>query len=293
MKTVSGCIYMRIVTKIRMNNTPCAYLVDASIYVFRAWFTWPDSHKNAQGESVNAVKGFIHFVDELLEQEQPEYIAFAFDESLQNSHRKHIYPAYKANRASAPENLRYQFQLCRRYVRALGMVEAASAQYEADDLLASWAQQAECFTVVSADKDLAQLIGEQDHWYDYVRQVILDRKGVFKKYGVYPEQIADQLALAGDKADNIPGVPGIGMATAAKLLRYFGSLEQLLESIDQVGKMKFRGAAKVQAYLQEHKKMIPIYRQLTGLVTDVEGLERDLSRRSIHKAELKALMKEL
>lgn len=273
-----------------MNDSAHVYLIDASIYVFRAWFTWPDSLKNRDGQSVNAVRGFMHFVDEFLSREQPEKIAFAFDESLQSSHRKQCYPAYKANRPSAPENLRYQFALCRRYIRALGIVEAASKHYEADDLIASWALQASSFTVVSADKDLAQLITEGDYWYDYVRDNRLDYKQIYKKFGVYPEQIADQLALAGDKADNIPGVPGIGMATAAKLLRYFGSLDNLLHSLEQVGKMKFRGAARVQALLEEHKAMIPIYRQLTGLVTNVSGLEHNLSRQVVNENELEDLM---
>ncbi len=276
-----------------MRTPEPVWLVDASIYVFRAWFTWPDSHKNSQGQAINAVLGFMDFVDELLRQEQPALIAFAFDESLESAHRKVLYPDYKANRESAPESLRYQFVLCRRYLRALGIKEAASQYYEADDIIATWAQQVDRFVVVSADKDLAQLVGEQDIWYDYARQNRLNRKAVYKKFGVYPEQIADQLALAGDKADNIPGVPGIGMATAAKLLRYFGNLDQMLASLHQVGKMKFRGAARIEALLREYQQHILVYRQLTGLVRDIDGLACDFGRQEPDENEMQRLMKEI
>ncbi len=270
------------------------WLIDASIYVFRPWYTWSNTHKDSQGRSINAVLGFIAFVDDLLAKENPARIAFAFDESLKSSHRKAIYPDYKANRESAPKNLRFQFSLCRRYIRALGMVEAASPYYEGDDILATWAQQCESITVITADKDLVQLVrGQEDIWSDYPNQLSLDYKDIIKKFGVRPDQIADQLALAGDKSDNIPGVPGVGMAIAAKLLRYFDTIEIMLNSIDKIGKMNFRGAMKIQALIQQYEQQIGQYRQVTALVVDVPDLEVNLDRRKTDENALKQLYFEL
>jgi 5'-3' exonuclease len=261
------------------------WLIDASIYIFRAWFTWPETLVNQRGQQVNAVLGFIAFVDDFLARENPQKIAFAFDESKENSYRNSIYSEYKANRESAPDNLKFQFQLCRQYIRSLGIVEAASSRYEADDLIATWADQSEFFTVVTADKDLTQLlrlnVESADLWCDYQKQITLDYKAVIKKFGVRPDQIADQLALAGDKVDNIPGVPGVGMATAAKLLRRFDSVDVLLESIDKIGEMKFRGSLRVQSLIQEYQQQIRQYCQVTVVVRDVPELETDLTRKLV------------
>ena len=180
-----------------MESLERTWLVDASIYIFRAWFAWPESLVNQQGQQVNAVLGFIDFVNDLLSKESPKKIAFAFDESKKNAYRNSIYPDYKANRESAPENLKHQFQLCRQYIRALGLVEASSSTYEADDLIATWANHSKLFTVVTADKDLTQLLRQNgggmrqagrieqteqgDLWCDYQKQFTLDYKGVIKK----------------------------------------------------------------------------------------------------------------
>lgn len=269
------------------------WLIDSSIFIFRSWFTWSNTLVNQQGKQINAVLGFIDFVDRLLERENPSYIAFAFDKSLESSHRKDIYPDYKGNRESAPDDLRYQFKLCQQYIRCLGIVDASSSRYEADDLLGTWAKQSERFTVVTADKDLTQLIGQNDLWCDYQKDYTLDYKAIVNKFGVRPDQIADQLALAGDKADNIPGVPGIGMATAAKLLRHFDTIDILLESIDKIGKMKFRGAQQIQLLIQDHQLQIRQYKQLTTVVCDVPDLETDLGRKPIDTQALKLLNAQL
>ncbi len=270
------------------------WLIDASIYVFRPWYRWSNTHKDEQGRSINAVLGFIAFVDDLLEKEQPQKIAFAFDESLTSSHRKKILPCYKANRTSASENLRFQFSLCRRYIRALGIVEAASPYYEGDDVLATWAEQSTKTTVVTGDKDLVQLVkGDDDLWLDYPNKISLNYKNIVKKFGVRPDQVADQLALAGDKSDNIPGVPGIGMAVAAKLLRYFDTIDEMLNSIDKIGKMKFRGSVNIQRQIEEYQHQINQYKQVTALVTDVPDIELRLDRQEVDKDGLAQLMSEL
>lgn len=269
------------------------WLVDSSIYVFRAWFQQGEEFFDVDGNAVGAVHGFINFVDDLILTEQPSYIGFAFDESLSKSHRKDIYPAYKSNRRKAPENLRYQFQCCREYIRLSGFVEAASNAYEADDIIATWAKhyqgEQHAYNIVSADKDLAQLIGTHDYFWDYGRDEPISEKKITKQFKVRPAQIADLLALAGDKADNIPGVPGVGMATAAKLLIKFETISQLLTSISEIGSMKFRGAKQIQALVNEHQEDIRCYQKLTTLHTAVPDISMDLQLNSKIDNEKKTL----
>ena len=239
------------------------WLVDASIYIFRAWYVRDNIPYDRRHKPVNAVRGFLRFVYQLLHEYKPSKLAFAFDTSLQSSLRKDLYPAYKANRAAAPEELKYQFQLCRDFLDALGIVQSASPHYEADDLLGSWAQQQHQTTdcqllIISGDKDLAQLLKHDDLWWDFGRRSPLNDGGIKSMFGVWPHQIADQLAIAGDKADNIPGVPGIGMATAAKLLKRFGDIDQLLANIAMIGNMQVRGAKRLQSLISEHQGHYPL-----------------------------------
>lgn len=261
-----------------------AWLIDSSIYVFKAWFTRPDDKTDIHGNPVNAVLGFMDFVYRLLSHENPQLIAFAFDESLQSSHRRDIYPAYKANRAPAPESLKKQFQYCRQFIRALGIHEAASSRYEADDLIGTWAHSLRRNNtpaiIISADKDLAQLVHEKDYWWEYERGEKMDSKRIEKRFKAKPRQIADQLAIAGDKSDNIPGVPGIGMATAGKLLRKFDNLESLLASIEQISSMQIRGASRIQNLIHEHKETIRLSRRLTGIVCDIEPIDNTIFEKS-------------
>lgn len=250
-------------------SKPPVYLVDSSIYVFRAWFVLPDTITDRDDNPVNAVFGFSDFVYQLLTETRPEHIGFAFDESLSSSYRNEIYPEYKANRKSAPEELKRQFQYCRQLLRYTGLAEFGSDRYEADDLIGTLA---DCYRerqhpihILTGDKDLAQLIDGEDTWWDYARNNRLNHKGIEKKFGVKPEQIADQLAIAGDKVDNIPGIPGIGMATAAKLLKKFGNIDRLLESIEDISDMKVRGARRIQELVQEHQDTIRLSRKLTHI----------------------------
>ena len=248
------------------------YLVDSSIYVFRAWFTLPASITDAAGNPANAAYGFTDFVYKLLEQEKPTHIGFAFDESLTTSHRNEIFADYKANRESAPPELKHQFQLCRRFLHGIGIAEFGSDRYEADDLIGTLArlerEQGRRLVIVTGDKDLAQLIHEGDLWWEFGKDKRMDIKGIEKQFGVRPDQVADQLAIAGDKVDNIPGVPGIGMATAAKLLRKFDDIDILLSRIPEIADMKVRGAKRLMTLIDEHQDTIRLSRQLTGIHLD-------------------------
>jgi 5'-3' exonuclease len=256
-----------------------AWLIDSSIYVFKAWYTQADK-VDIYGNSINAVIGFLDFAYQLLFVEKPELIAFAFDESLKTSHRRDIYPEYKANRAPAPESLRLQFRLCRDFMQALGVHQNASQYYEADDLIGTWAKSLRQYSVpvniITADKDLAQLVKDGDYWWEYLRGEKLGTQKITKRFGARPQQIADQLAIAGDKSDNIPGVPGIGMSTAGKLLRRFESLDNLLANIGDISSMQIRGAVRIQSLINDHQDNIRLARRLTGIVCDIEGASLDI-----------------
>ncbi|WP_313644050.1 5'-3' exonuclease H3TH domain-containing protein [Stenotrophomonas sp.] len=242
------------------------YLIDASLYVFRAWHSMPDEFQDAQGWPVNAVHGFARFLLDLLERERPRHIAVAFDEALDSCFRHALYPAYKANRDPAPEELRRQFAHCKALCAALGLEVLADREYEADDLIGSalHASRGQLRgVIVSADKDLSQLLLEHDEQWDYARNQRWGADGVKARQGVHAHQVADYLALSGDAVDNIPGVSGIGAKSAAVLLAHFGTLDALLERIDEVPFLRLRGAATIATRLREQREQALLFRQLT------------------------------
>ena len=218
--------------------------------------------------------GFADFVYQFLQMAEPKYVGFAFDESLSTSFRNDLYPEYKANREPAPEELKRQFSYCREFLRALGLYEIASPHYEADDLIGTLAKlvrnKGHNVTILTADKDLAQLICEDDIWWNFAKGERSSIPQIKKKFGVYPNQIADQLALAGDPVDNIPGAPGIGMATATRLLNKFSSLEEILINCATIGSMKMRGAKRVQGLIEGHKENLTLYKKLTTIDCDAD-----------------------
>lgn len=265
---------------------PTLHLVDASLYIFRAWHSLPpDDFVDAQGHPVNAVHGFARFMLELLERERPQHIAVAFDQSLESSFRNTLYPAYKANREPAPDSLKRQFALCQQFAGALGLTVLADDHYEADDLIGTLLtrQRARGFSgvVISADKDLSQLLTPGDIQWDYARQQRWDADGVKARYGVHAHQIADYLGLTGDAVDNIPGVPGIGAKTAAALLEHFGSLDAVLARLDELPFLRLRGAASHATRLREHADLARMSRQLATIACDAPLPERiENARRS-------------
>ena len=258
------------------------HLIDSSGYVFRAWHAYPDDVRDAEGQPANAVHGFIRFALELLERERPEHIVFAFDESLDSSFRNERYPAYKANREPAAEELKRQFAGCRAVLDALGITTIADPRFEADDLIGSILKQARALgmrgLIVSADKDLSQLLQSDDEQWDYARQMRWNASGVFERYGVHAHQIADYLGLAGDAVDNIPGVPGVGNKTAAALLAHFGSLDALLQRLDELPYLRIRGAASHARRIAEHREVALLSRELATICCDAD-LPRTLSLR--------------
>ena len=248
------------------------YLIDASVYVFRAHFSIPDDMVDRDGNPVNALYGFCRFLGDFIEQVRPEHVAVAFDESLTTSFRNEIYPDYKANREPAPEELKRQFLQCRRYARALGLLECADASFEADDLIGTLVQRGRMrgrpSTIVSRDKDLTQLLSPDDVFWDFAGKGKLAYESIADIFGVMPEQIADFLALAGDSVDNIPGVPGVGKKTASALLSHFGSLEAIYANLDKVHEVEVRGAKTLGVKLETHRDKAMLARRLTGIATD-------------------------
>ncbi len=249
------------------------YLIDASVYVFRAYYSIPDDMIDDAGNPVNALYGFCRFLGDFMEQVKPQHVAVAFDESLTSSFRTTIYPEYKANRDPAPEELKRQFSQCRQYARAMGLLECSDPQYEADDLIGTLVEHGRRngrpSTIVSRDKDLAQLLTRDDIFWDFAGKGKIGYEKVPEVFGVWPEQIADFLALAGDSVDNIPGVPGVGKKTAEALLRHYGSLEKIYASLDSVHEVQVRGAKTLGAKLETHKGAAMLARRLTGIACDV------------------------
>lgn len=280
-------------------SLPQVYLVDASVYIFRAWFSMPDEFTNINGEPTNAVYGFSGFLCSLLEQTSAQHVAIAFDESLSSSYRNEIYPAYKANRDPAPEELKRQFQWARDVAHSMGLSCYSDPRYEADDLIGTladyWRQRGHAVCVVSSDKDLAQLINEGDCWWDFSRNQKLGTAQLLQKFGVLPKQMADYLALTGDAVDNIPGVPGIGPKSAAALLAHFGDLDSLYERVNEVPYLSLRGAKSIHQKLLDHRPAAELARQLTLICRDVASAlaAPDIARRSVDTAGLNRLFDQL
>ena len=280
-------------------SLPPVYLVDASVYIFRAWFSMPDEFVNHAGEPTNAVYGFSGFLCSLLEQTAAEHVAVAFDESLSSSYRNEIYPEYKANRDPAPLELKRQFGWARAVAEAMGLQCYGDDRYEADDLIGTlaeyWRARGHPICIVTADKDLAQLVGASDHWWDFSRNQKLNARQLTAKFGVTPEQMADYLALTGDPVDNIPGVPGIGAKSAAALLGHFGDLDTLYERVEEVATISMRGAKSIQKKLLDHRDAAELARKLTVIETAVESAlaAPELARSAVDPARLNRLFDEL
>ncbi len=264
-------------------KSPTAFLIDASIFVFRSYYSMSDEFVDAQGESVNAVYGFGRFLSRFLKQTQAKYIACAFDESLTTSFRNEIYPPYKANREPAPEDLKRQFKACKQLAQQLGVATFGDDHYEADDLIGTlhnrYAQQGMNVCVVSADKDLAQLVRPNDWWWDYGKGKPLGYQALTEKFGVRPDQIVDFLALAGDSVDNIPGVKGVGPKTAVQLLQHFGDLDNIIKRSHEIAFLSFRGAKSCALKIKQQADMALLSKKLTQIVLDAPMTHDDIIKK--------------
>jgi DNA polymerase I len=245
-------------------------LVDGSGYIFRAYHALPPLTRASDGAPVGAVSGFCNMIFKFLadgrDSEQPTHLAVIFDPSG-GSFRNDFYPEYKANRPPAPEDLVPQFAMIREATRAFGLPSIEMVGYEADDLIATYARQAEeagaTVRILSSDKDLMQLVTDKVALFDPMKERPLGREAVIEKFGVPPERVIDVQALAGDSVDNVPGAPGIGVKTAALLIEEYGDLETLL---DRAGEIK---QPKRRETLQNFRAQIEVSKRLVTLKTDV------------------------
>jgi len=249
------------------------HLVDASVYVFRAYYSMPPDMRDTDGNPVHALYGFARFLGDLIERSKPEYLAVAFDASLTTSFRNQIYPAYKANRDPAPPDLLLQFERCRRYCDHLGVAWYDSSEFEADDIIGTLAarmrEEGLRATIVTRDKDLAQLITPGDVYWDYAGDARYHHGDIAERFGVGPERYADYLALTGDAVDNISGVPGVGPKTATALMQHYASLEDLYARLDTVRDLPVRGAAKLVDKLRLNRDAAFLARELTRIRCDM------------------------
>jgi DNA polymerase-1 len=248
-------------------------LVDASVYVFRAYHSTLPDMRDRDGNPVHAVFGFARFLGDLIERLRPAYMAVAFDERCAASYRNRIYPAYKANREGAPADLVAQLECCRELCRRLGVAVFVNPHYEADDLIGTLAQlmraQGVRAAFISRDKDLAQLMRDGDVFWDFGARGQFGYHDIERYFGVVPERFADYLALTGDSTDNIPGVPGIGHRTAAILMKAFASLDELYADLARVASLPLRGAGTLGARLAAHRESVYLARQLTRIACDL------------------------
>jgi 5'-3' exonuclease len=275
---------------------PCAsgalYLIDASVFVFRAYHSTPIAVVDLDGNPVNALHGFARFLGDLIERVRPDHIAVAFDETLVRSFRHELYPAYKAHREPAPEDLKRQFLLCRELCRALGVAAFASNEYEADDIIGAIATRMRAagrnVVLVTRDKDLSQLVRRGDEYWDYIADERYGYDDIRERFGVLPERMPCFLAVMGDAVDNIPGVPGVGRKTASQLFHYFESLVHLYEDLDHVLQLRVRNAGFVIAQLREHRERAFLARKLTQIACDMP-LDIELAQLKRRPPDLSAL----
>src|SRR5438034_6679722 len=266
------------------------FLVDGSGYIFRAYHALPPLNRKSDGLQVNAVLGFCNILWKLLRDmpadNRPTHLAIVFDKS-EVTFRNKIYPEYKAHRPPAPDDLIPQFALIREAVRAFDLPCLEQGGFEADDLIATYVRQAcergATATIVSSDKDLMQLVTDCVTMYDTMKDRRIGIPEVIEKFGVPPEKVVEVQALAGDSTDNVPGVPGIGIKTAAQLIVEYGDLEQLLFRATEIKQPKRREA------LLENAEKARISRKLV-LLDDKVDLEVPLDDLAVHEPDARKLI---
>ncbi|WP_375412983.1 DNA polymerase I [uncultured Bradyrhizobium sp.] len=266
------------------------FLVDGSSYIFRAYHALPPLNRKSDGLQVNAVLGFCNMLWKLLRDmppdNRPTHLAIIFDKS-EITFRNKLYPDYKAHRPPAPDDLIPQFPLIREAVRAFDLPCLEQAGFEADDLIATYVriacERGATATIVSSDKDLMQLVTDCVTMYDTMKDRRLGVAEVIEKFGVPPNKVVEVQALAGDSTDNVPGVPGIGVKTAAQLIVEYGDLETLLQRAGEIKQPKRREA------LIEHAEKARISRQLV-LLDDKVDLEVPLNELAVHEPDARKLI---
>ena len=283
----------------KIQKTDHFYLIDGSGYIFRAYYALPPLSRKSDGLPTGAVSGFCSMLFKLLEDsksdqnlQKPTHFAVIFD-SARKTFRNDIYSDYKANRSEAPDDLAPQFEYIRKSVLAFNLPSVDLPNYEADDLIATYVDQilkkGARVTIVSSDKDLMQLYQKNVRIFDPMKNKFITEEDVFKKFGVDASKVIDVQSLAGDSSDNVPGVPGIGVKTAAELINKYGTLEKLLKSAHEIKQNKRRET------LLENKDKALISKKLVTLDSK-SPIKRELSEfefKSIDKDKLYKFLREM
>ena len=289
----------------KINKTDHFYLIDGSGYIFRAYYALPPLSRKSDGLPTGAVSGFCNMLFKLLEdslskdnKEKPTHFAVIFDSARKNF-RNEIYSEYKGNRADAPEDLIPQFEYIRKSVDAFNLPSIELINYEADDLIATYVDQilknGAKVTIVSSDKDLMQLYKKNVRIYDPMKNKFISSEDVNNKFGVDPSKVIDVQALAGDSSDNVPGVPGIGVKTAAELINKYGSLEKLLEKAKEIKQNKRRETiinnkdkARLSKKLVTLKHDVPVKNKIEEFV--LKEIKKDKLYNFLREMELNRLL---
>ena len=283
----------------KIKKTDHFYLIDGSGYIFRAYYALPPLTRKSDGLPVGAVSGFCSMLFKLLEDsksnenlQKPTHFAVIFD-AARKTFRNEIYSDYKANRSEAPDDLAPQFEYIRKSVVAFNLPSVDLPNYEADDLIATYAEQIIAkgakVTIVSSDKDLMQLYRKDVRIFDPMKNKFITSEDIVTKFGVGPEKVIDVQSLAGDSSDNVPGVPGIGVKTAAELINKYGTLEKLLDNAQEIKQNKRRET------LIENKDKAIISKKLVTLMKDapVERKIEEFHLKEIDKDKLYKFLREM
>ncbi len=283
----------------KIKKTDHFYLIDGSGYIFRAYYALPPLTRKSDGLPVGAVSGFCSMLFKLLEDskssenlQKPSHFAVIFD-AARKTFRNEIYSDYKANRSEAPDDLAPQFEYIRKSVIAFNLPAVDLPNYEADDLIATYVEQILAkgakVTIVSSDKDLMQLYKKDVRLFDPMKNKFVTQEDIVTKFGVGPEKVIDVQSLAGDSSDNVPGVPGIGVKTAAELINKYGTLEKLLNNAHEIKQNKRRET------LIENKDKAIISKKLVTLMKDapVERKIEDFQLKKIDKEKLYKFLREM
>ena len=283
----------------KIKKTDHFYLIDGSGYIFRAYYALPPLTRKSDGLPTGAVSGFCSMLFKLLEDsksnqnlQKPTHFAVIFD-SARKTFRNEIYSDYKANRAEAPDDLAPQFDYIRKSVLAFNLPSLELINYEADDLIATYVEmilkEGAKVTIVSSDKDLMQLYKKNVRIYDPMKNKFISEEDIKNKFGVGASKVIDVQALAGDSSDNVPGVPGIGVKTAAELINKYGDLEKLLKSAHEIKQNK-----RTETLIENKDKAL-ISKKLVTLKSDapVNKNLTDLELKSIDKDKLYKFLREM
>ena len=283
----------------KIKKTDHFYLIDGSGYIFRAYYALPPLTRKSDGLPVGAVSGFCSMLFKLLEDsksnenlQKPTHFAVIFD-SARKTFRNEIYSEYKANRSEAPDDLAPQFEYIRKSVIAFNLPSVDLVNYEADDLIATYAEQILAkgakVTIVSSDKDLMQLYKKDVRLFDPMKNKFITPEDIMTKFGVEADKVIDVQSLAGDSSDNVPGVPGIGVKTAAELINKYGTLEKLLDNAEEIKQNKRRET------LIENKDKAIISKKLVTLMKDapVDRAIEEFQLKEIDKDKLYKFLREM